>query len=295
MIKINFRQDLIEHVDAQLEELGYVPDEAGEARESAPSYLMLLVRALRRMPSVQPRRVLMARGFSVPEQHKAGFESLERSIKSGMELRPWLSTSVASLTKRDALLDDWGIHHFHLGAAPRKPGDVFVARTDEVAFSVVRADAVYFLLAARHNRRAAPLVWTQPELIEIIHQNWPDLIGTTKLSPRGRVLTAADHAQFREHPVNAGVTTTDGTVYYPPGGGMMSNKDAATDYVYQMQLLRTLEDLSVRVQEHESQMRTTFRVSGDQDFELRAHFRISFPEGFQIGLRRADTDLLIWV
>lgn len=282
MIKTDFRADLVAHIDARLQHLGYHPDAAGDARQRPAPYLMLLLRALRRMPAARPRRNVRAPGFTVPAAHEAGFQALLRAVESGQTLRPWLSTLVGKLTKRDALLDDWGIHHFHLGAAPHQTRKGFVERTDEVAFAMVRPDAVYFLVATSHNPDTAPFVWTQTALVDVVHCNWPALIKTPGMPSHGHVLTAEDHARFREHRVNAGVTVSDGTVYYPPGGGMMSNGDGATDYMYQMQLLRQLEYLEAAVEQREAQIRAMLGVDSNAEFALKARFRIGFPEGFAI-------------
>lgn len=280
MISIDFRADLLAHIDAQLKELDYSPKVAGDARRKPAQYLMFLLRLLRRIPAAQPRRVVQAREFAVPPAHVAGYQTLARAIESGTPLRPWLSTLVRKLNGRDELLDDWGIHHFHLGIASHEKRAAFVARTDEVPFAVVRPDAVYFLTATSHDPETAPLVWTQTELVDIVHCNWPALIKTPGMPSHGRVLTAEDHARFRERRVNAGVTVSDGTVYYPPGGGIMSNGDGATDYVYQMQLLRQLDDLEAAVQQREAQIRAMLGVRGDVELALKARFRIGFPERF---------------
>lgn len=282
MISTDFRTDLLAHIDAQLKELDYVPKAAGDARREPARYLMLLLRLLRRIPAAQARRVVQAREFAVPPAHAAGYQTLVRAIESGTPLRPWLSTLVRKLNERDELLDDWGIHHFHLGIAAHETRAAFVARTDEVAFAVVRPDAIYFLTATSHDPETAPLVWTQTELVDIVHRNWPALIKTPGMSSHGRVLTAEDHARFREHRVNAGVTVSDGRVYYPPGGGIMSNGDGATDYMYQMQLLRQIDYLEAAIQQREAQIRAMVGVRGDIELALKARFRIGFPEGFAI-------------
>ena len=134
---------------------------------------MLLLRALRRVPAAQSRRVALAPEFMVSVAHDAGFRALLRAIEGGHNLRPWLSTLVDALDERDALHDDWGIHHFRLGAAPHRKRAGFVARTDEVAFAMVRPDAIYFLVTTSHNSRTAPLVRTQTALVDIVHRNWP--------------------------------------------------------------------------------------------------------------------------
>lgn len=226
MIRTSFRADLLAHIDAQLKELGYAPKAAGEARQEPARYLMLLLRLLRRIPTAQPRRVSQAPEFAVPSAHAAGYQTLVRAVESGKPLRPWLSTLVRKLNERDDLLDDWGIHHFHLGNASHEKRAAFVARTDEVAFAVVRPDAVYFLTATSHDPGTAPFVWTQAELVEIVHRNWPALIAASRMPLDGQVLIAEKHAELRKFRVNASVTMPDGTVYYPPGGGMMSNGTA---------------------------------------------------------------------
>lgn len=293
MITADFRADLRAHIDVQLRGMGYAPKAAGDARRRPPEYLMLLLRLLRRVPAAQPRRVVQAREFAVPAYHAAGFQALARAIESGATLRPWLSALVRKINERDELLDDWGIHHFHLGNASHEKRPAFVARTDEVAFAVVRPDTVYFLTATSHDPETAPLVWTQTELVDIVHCNWPALIKTPGMPSHGRVLTAEDHARFREHRVNAGVTVSDGTVYYPPGGGIMSNGDGATDYMYQMQLLRQLDYLEAAVQQQEAQIRAMLGVRGDVELALKARFRIGFPEGFAIEVHHPPSNTSI--
>jgi len=293
MIQTNFRADLVAHIDVHLNQLGYRPAAAGDARQKPAPYLMLLIRALRRIPSAQPRRAIQAPGFSVPAPHEAGFQALLRAVEVGQSLRPWLGTRVKKLNKRDELLDDWGIHHFHLGVGPDYRDPAFVARTDEVAFALVRPDAIYFIVATGHNFGTAPLVWTQTELIKIVHRYWPTLIGTPKLPSRVQVLTAEDHARFRERRVNAGVTVSDDTIYYPPGGGVMSNGDGATDYMYQMQLLRRLDYLAAAVQQHEAQIRAGLGVEDRVHLALKARFDIGFPEGFAIKVYHAATNVSI--
>lgn len=201
-----------------------------------------------------------------------------------MTLRPWLSTRIERLRTRDALLDDWGIHHFHLGAVRHKERKGFVARTDEVAFAMVRPDAVYFLVATSHNRETAPLVWTQTQLVDMLHRHWPDLMETPTLRAGGSALTAEKHAELRRCRVNAGVTVSDGTVYYPPGGGVMSNGDGGIDFLYQMQLLRQVEYLETAIQQREVSIRAMLGLREAEELELKARFQIDFPEGFAVDI-----------
>ncbi len=114
MIKLDFRADLVEHIDSSLEQLGYSIN-AVAARDNVSRYLMLLIKALRRVPAAKSRRAVVDRGFVVPPDSTAGFEMLVKTVEQGSALRPWLSKTVTDPTFRDGLLDGWGIHHFHLG------------------------------------------------------------------------------------------------------------------------------------------------------------------------------------
>jgi len=282
VIKFDFRADLVEHIDSSLVQLGYSINALGVERDNVSRYLMLLIKALRRVPAAKSRRVVMARGFVVPPDSTAGFKMLLKAIEQGSALRPWLSKTVTDPTFRDGLLDDWGIHHFHLGPTMDRKAAAFVSRTEVVAFAVVRPDVVYFLIATGHHSRKAPLVWTQTDLIDITHQNWPALITTPKSKPPGQALTAERHAEIREMRVNVGVTVSDGTVYYPPGGGSMSNGDGALDYIYQMQLFRSIDGRENAVRANEVQIRAALKLRADCELALKARYEIAFPEGFDI-------------
>ncbi|WP_175954582.1 hypothetical protein [Burkholderia sp. BCC0405] len=279
MIRTNFRADLVAYIDARLAELEFDPSSAGDARENVPQYVMLLIRAMRRMPAVAPRRVVRAAEFSVPDVHEAGFRALASAVERGATLRPWLSVRVADLATHDRLLDDWGIHHFHLGVAPhpRRPG--FVERTDEVVFAMVHPDAIYFLVATSHDHRRAPLVWTQPLLVDLVHRNWPALLDTPVSSSNAEGMSAEEHAKFRKCHVNVGVATSNGATYYPPGGGLMSNGDSARDYMYQMRVLRQVEHLEALVKHYEAQIRAKLAVPDGAELELKAQFQIEYPAG----------------
>lgn len=282
MISTNFRADLVAHIDAQLKELDYSPKAAGDARREAAQYLMLLIRLLRRIPAARPRSVVEAREFAMPTDHAAGYRNLVRAVENGAKLRPWLSTLVRKLNERDELLDDWGIHHFHLGNALHDKRTTFVARTDEVAFAMVRPDAVYFLTATSHDPGTVPFVWTQTELVEIVHRNWPTLIAKSRTSLKGQTLTAEKRSELRKCRVNSSVRMSDGTVYYAPGGGMMSNGDGGIDYLYQMQLLRQVDYLEAAVRQCAPQIRARLGVREGGVLALKARFKVDYPEGFAI-------------
>jgi hypothetical protein len=74
----------------------------------------------------------------------------------------------------------------------------------------------------------------------------------------------------------------DGTEYYPPGGGCMSNGDGAIDYMYQMQLRRTLEHREAEVCRCAEEILASLSLRSQSNIEVKARFTIDYPEGFAI-------------
>jgi|MTBAKSStandDraft_2_1061841.scaffolds.fasta_scaffold05625_2 hypothetical protein len=68
--------------------------------------------------------------------------------------------------------------------------------------------------------------WTNLDIVEIIHSNWPETIERFMLKDilgLSFVPTSADIKQLRRGQVNPFIQTNDGTVYSPIGGGYMTN------------------------------------------------------------------------
>ena len=114
------------------------------------------------------------------------------------------------------MLNDWGIHHLHLGS--NVEGDGFTERTDDVLFLMVREDDAYLLDVRPHG------AWADDDFIEIVHTNWPSAIEEFRLSGiRATALTTEQWKNLRAKSRNAAVGTKDGTVYAAIGGGLVSS------------------------------------------------------------------------
>lgn len=78
----------------------------------------------RRRLTARPRRVAVSRELSsrkLPPDQADALKRIEVASKTG-DLGPYLSRSIDELEYNDAMLNDWGVHHMHLGA-PTKPGN----------------------------------------------------------------------------------------------------------------------------------------------------------------------------
>lgn len=123
---------------------------------------------LRRCISVKPRMVHVSREFRCPSVHQHGIDSIRAKVSSGQNLNPHLSRNLLDLDYNDLLLNDWRIHHFHLSTILDPSG--FVTRTDPLLFAMV-TDTDFYMIDVMHHDD-----WANERLIEIVHNNWPDVI-----------------------------------------------------------------------------------------------------------------------
>ena len=150
----------------------------------------------------------------------SGFEQrLQIEQRAGGEAA---SRSPRSLSYNDHLLNDWGIHHLHLGT--NLEADGFVNRTGALLYVVFRdtldvygegnTDA-HLIGVMSHNDFA-----TQ-ELLEITHANWPRLMQFgSVVGLKGDRLSDDQISVLRSRRLNYCLLLRDGKAYLPPGGGV---------------------------------------------------------------------------
>ena len=174
----------------------------------------------RRIIAPRPRQILKASAFD-PSNHEVGLAKLEAAIRIGENLSPYMSRKITDVGYQDSMLNHWGIYHFHLGTEMEEGGS-FVRRTGDILLCRVDESHAYFIKILPHGRNAnAP--WYQKELIEIIHENWPESIrharatGVNGLSPS---LNDEKVAELRRKSnIVLFLEMSDGTVYVPHGVG----------------------------------------------------------------------------
>jgi hypothetical protein len=214
MIDVDFYEDWIEILRGRLRELGYrIPSNSSHKHIS-----ILYFNALRRRIQQVPRTVHRSTEFSCPSDLLVGLKDLEAKIVAGEDLSPNLSRGLKKAARNDGLLNDWGIYHLHLGT--RLEEDGFSVRTDRVLFALITSSSLYEIQVYSHGN------WSNREVVEIIHNNWPDTIDRYRLkgvTDIANTPTSEHIKQFRDANVNTILKMDDGTIYAPIGGGMMSD------------------------------------------------------------------------
>ncbi|WP_318617634.1 hypothetical protein [Sporosarcina sp. YIM B06819] len=208
-VKMDFYRDWISHLRKILEQAGYIP--ATNQEDVSTQYFNLL----RRLIPVVPRKVLIAKEFQCPHELQSGLNIIKEKIEQGIDLRPHLSRLIADLTYDDDLLNDWDIHHLHLGTILEADG--FVERDDLLLFVRFDEHNAYFINVMGHRS------WTNQDMIRIIHRNWPESIERFRLKEAislNKSVTDKDIKVFRKAHSVYFIEPEPGVIYAPPGMGL---------------------------------------------------------------------------
>jgi hypothetical protein len=174
----------------------------------------------RRIPEAKPRTVHESRELVIPPQFQQNYEALVALIRSGGDLKPHLSRHIVKRKRpdwNDGLLNSWGIQHLHFQ----------VEGTDHLLFCVITHADVYLIQALPHVEEE----WVNTELIQILHDNWPETIARANHSlMKPEVFSTSKRQSLRSFNANFAVTVTDGTVYLPLAGGTTASGDSIEDH-----------------------------------------------------------------
>jgi hypothetical protein len=208
-IKMDLYRDWISHLRKVLEQAGYTPSTNQE--DVSMQYFNLI----RRLITVVPRKVLIAKEFKSPPELELGLNYVKEKIERGKDLRPHLSRKIVDLDYDDDLLNDWDIHHLHLGTIQEIDG--FVKRTGPVLFVRFDEQNAYLINVMGHGS------WTKQEMIRIIHRNWPESIERFRLKVvvgLNKSVTDKDIKAFRAAHVVSLIEPEPNVIYVPPGMGL---------------------------------------------------------------------------
>lgn len=239
-LDIDFRADWAEIMKKELNALGFSDDGENDAKRLT---IRCFNAEFRRVPAL-PRRVQKANAFTCPPDLVTGLKFLESKVASGDELIPHLSRLNKKPEFNDLMLNSWRIYHFHLGTKTESDG--YIERTDPLLFALVD-DANFFEIGFFSHG-----AWTDTDIVEIIHQNWPGTILHYRIQPK-EVSFSPDTDELRRfHKVklNSFIQVSDGSVYMPMGGGFTTDGTSVHVVIRANQQLRFVDTLEQCVREN---------------------------------------------
>ncbi len=235
--------------------------------------------ALRRRPATRPRKIWMADDFVCPAEYQGGWEQLQRKITDWEDLRPHLSKGHARLSTLDGLLNEWNVHHLHLGTAASSRDSSLIERSGPVLFARITGDDFYAINVYTHGD------WEQTSVLESLHRNWPDTIKSYRIRGiQGEPLTDEQRRNLRKGNMQTATTTEDGTVYMSIGGGVASSGTSAEAVRLTDMLWSDAEQLQISVQEQLEKFLPALQSGGYAgQAKIKAILVAITPEAFQVG------------
>ncbi len=194
----------------------------------------------RRLITLRRRKIHKSRRFACPEQYLGALAEIEGLIKTGGNLSRYLSNSIKELKNVDTLLNGWGVHHLHLGdrvVSKKGKSEGFMKRTDPLLLCYFTNTDAYLLdVMVDHDS------FESQSVVDILNENWPHLLDEFRMpdvTPY-RQLSRDDTYKLMHSGYMLFVTAQDGTAYMPPGGGVVSSRENASDTIMTSRLLNYL-------------------------------------------------------
>jgi len=152
-------------------------------------------------------------------QYAEIIQTIKKKLCEGKDVTQYLSKGIKNIQVPDAMLNDWGIIHFHLSNIIEKNG--FVKRTGDLLFAyrnIHEPTKLYFLNIYGHGD------WTEVQMMKILHKNWDNVLDEnsictmTDMRPNFNNLSNRDRKKFRDIGANMSLEI-DNNAYLMIGGG----------------------------------------------------------------------------
>ena len=287
-----FEEDIRRHVIA---DLPHAAAHTGELQGMPMRELMdIYVNWTHRFILPRPRRIhqskaLQENPLAADPAHRQALDALIEKIKVGEVLTPHLTDRVLrgyepadpskpkALSKRkdlDLLLNDWLIHHLHIGPALKSNG---FFGGDLLLFAVFKPHDTYLIDLMRHKN------WEHEHLIEVVVREWPNQNLAMVLAGilPGEPFSREDRKRLR----NVGMATTlsiDGKAVDRAGCLSTGGTSGSTQY-HAGQLQSRLSAFLHRIADNPHHVHDVLRERGDPvPDKLDLHFEFFRTGGYGI-------------
>jgi hypothetical protein len=222
-VEADFLADLRRLVVARLTAEGYTADPTLSTEALLWNILKVQHRRIeRRQRRAEWSMQLRRRQYALAGDILAALGRIVIAAESGGDLNPFLSRDLATdkaFKREDMMLNELGVHHLHLGDGVNDRG--LVSGRDELLFAYVTDEAIHLIEVFDHKS------FGDEEAFRIAQENWPQLFEgrKTQMSPSRdpQPITPEQRKVLRSKHANVAVAAIDGTLFLPPGGGIMSS------------------------------------------------------------------------
>ncbi len=176
---------------------------------------------LKRIILQKPRKIHKSKEFLCPVLYNTALENFEKKVRMGETLIPFLSDKLLDASYSDRMLNDWNIYHFHL--TNRFNDNGWAKRSDYELFAYVTDTDMYMIQVYKHSNS---MIYYQKEIVEIIYNNWPELIERFHIKGVNSLAEKYCDKQYkilRDSNISTFIELGDSLIFGMIGGGYMSD------------------------------------------------------------------------
>ena len=235
-------------------------------KEVTDGYLPLLLNMNKRLIEPRKRNVHFHSALVIPEKNRSGFSSLINKMQCGRNINCYQSHHLERTNFNDDFLNDFGLHHFHLGEKAQKTGKYkrYIERTGNTIFAKVDQDDIYLLGVFGHNNEERKFIYSDEQLLKSLYDEWPHLLEQCRVrGVTGQTLSPEERNALRSNGANVITALSDDIAIMSPGGGYMANKMSAKVSIEMIHLYRTISLLKkalFKIQEQHYPFDADFKV-----------------------------------
>ncbi|MEN6668847.1 hypothetical protein AAJP47_00550 [Psychrobacter sp. B38] len=160
-----------------------------------------------------------------PPDLKTGYENLKKALTNGKDIDKYMSKGIFR-GNNDAMFNDWGILHFHLGSQLDNTGK-YIERTKELVFIRFYEENAYIIAIGKHGD------WTKQNLIEKLENHAPNSIshGLINIMDVSSSVSDTDLDLLRKKKANSAIKLPSGNSYMSINSGYSISGNKTTSSI----------------------------------------------------------------
>src|SRR3954467_8254920 len=148
-IRCDFEIEINRLAEKEMSKHGYNWSESS-ALNSFQKYMNIIKREV----SQKSRQIFISKNLTCPSGYEKGLNDLKFKIEVGENVNPYLSSNLLNAGYSDGFLNDFGLHHFHLGEKliTSGKGKGFIERTKPILVGRITDKAAYLIGIFDHGK-----------------------------------------------------------------------------------------------------------------------------------------------
>lgn len=257
---MNFIKDLRTISEQYLKKYNLEYDISEDDRTIIERWINYEVRSI----PIAKRKVIISKkikSMHLTPEIETAFKNILRLFESGADLYPYLSKNISYEDYTDFLFCDWNIYHLHLSTEKDAKNPEFMKRSKHLLFLSLNTESAYFVDIRPHNET---FVFAQKELIEIIHENFPEVLEPYRMEGVLDIEYDLSDARQIDDLRKAGLNMcykVNGDFYAPMGGGITTAKTSTRVRIIVNALYHMAKDYETEIKKNEKIIKQTIQSS----------------------------------